>query len=113
MQDPEVYLAALGVTLPCPVDPPRDAQLDAALRVWIGHDVFFFSTPAARTAFEADPARYSEALTDPVSGSRFRPRLGSLGVAHEGRRYLFRDAESHASFVADPRKYAAPVARML
>lgn len=113
MQDPEIYLAQLGVRLACPVDTARDAALDSRLRVWVGHEVFFFSTADARARFEADPNRYYTVLTDPVTGRRFRPDHASPREVHDGRLYVFADSASRAEFTRAPRRHSVPMAAML
>ena len=106
MQDPELYLAAIGVTLPCPVHRDRDAVLDADHRLRIGHESFFFSSQTARDEFRRRPLRYIDRLTDPVTDVRFIPTDHSPRFEHEGRSYYFSGENSLNTFQSDPNRYA-------
>ena len=112
MQDPEIYLEAIGVTLACPVHRDRDAVLDASHRTRIGHEVFLFSSPEALAEFQRRPLRYIDVLTDPVSLDRFTPTEHSPRLAHADRTYYFADARTLITFRTDPDRYADPTLEM-
>ena len=73
MQDPEHYIAELGLTFPCPVRPDLDAVIDAEHRAFVNHEIYFFSSREAAAEFSRRPLRYAGLVTDPVNGSRFAP----------------------------------------
>ena len=106
MKDPELYLAAIGVTLPCPVHRDRDAVLAVDHRLRIGHETFFFSDAGARDEFRRRPLRYIDSLTDPVTSLRFTPTSRSPHVEHRGRSYYFSEETALDIFQADPDSYA-------
>ncbi len=105
MQDPEVYLAEIGVTLACPVHRDRDAVLAPDHRLRIGHETFFFSDQEAREEFRRRPLRYIDTLTDPVTLKHFTPTDSSPQLEYQGRSYYFADETSMARFQADPDPY--------
>src|SRR5262245_35048904 len=81
------------------------AILDPAHRVFVNHEIAFFSSTARRKLFPGDPRRTSGGLTDPVSGLRFRPGKTAPPTKYEGRDYFFTSAETEATFKMDPAMY--------
>lgn len=112
MEDPEIYLNELGLAFSCVVDPSRPAILDAAHRLLVNHEVYFFSSEQARAAFRKDPIRWCGLVTDPVTGLRFRPGRASPRLEYEGRPYYFASRGSRKTFRADPARYRNPMRRM-
>lgn len=112
MQDPEVYLDAIGVQLDCAVHPGRPAILDARHRVRLNHEVFFVSDLDAREEFLREPLRYCGTLTDPVSGERFTPTPDSPRLEHSGTTFILSSRETLDAFRAEPRRFAPPDGEM-
>ena len=112
MQDAAVFLAQKGLRLACYLDPEREAVLDADHGVRLNYEHFFFSDPALRAEFAADPTRTCGLLTDPVTKRRFLPRASSPRVVHEGVTFLFRTHATRERFRQDPERYARPGRRM-
>ena len=112
MQDPEIFLQAMGASLECAVDPASQAVLDPEHRARVNHETYFFSTPRARARFLADPLSWCGTLTDPVSGERFVPRAESPRLDHGGRPYFFASAGTRQIFERDPAAYADPKREM-
>ncbi len=108
MQDPEVYLGAIGVDLACPVYRDRDAVLDADHRIRVGHEFYFFSGPEAMAEFRRRPLRYIDRLTDPVSETRFTPTEHSPTYTYEDREFYFAGLDTLEAFQADPATYVEP-----
>ncbi len=106
MQDPEIYLDVLGVTLRGHLDGERPAVLDPTHRSRIGHETFFFADLDAKRAFDADPLRWCGRLTDPVSGKRFRPDAASWATEYNGRRYYFSSQRTWQRFLRRPDAFA-------
>ena len=111
MEDPTPYLAERKVQVPCAVRPEYAAALDPLLRVRINHENYLFSTAAAMEAFTADPLRYVDRLTDPVTRVRFQPANGGPSVEHAGRSWYFATEESRRTFLANPARYEQPDGR--
>jgi YHS domain-containing protein len=84
----------------------RPAKIDPALRVWYGHDLFYFSDAGARAKFLEDPLRYARAMTDPVVQTRFEPSKASPGLVHAARTYRFRSEVTRTTFRAHPDSFA-------
>ena len=102
MKEPEKYLKELGIEVPCAVQSPRLAVLSPAYRLYVNHEIYFFSDSAALLKFERDPLRYCGWVTDPVTRARFQPTLSSPRFEHRGRPYYFRSDSSLAIFKAHP-----------
>jgi YHS domain-containing protein len=113
VQDPEWYLKELGVKLPCAVVKGGDARIDKSTSARVNHEIYYFSTPAAKRKFLADPLRWCGMVTDPVSRERFRPREGSPRVDHGGRPYFFASDATSAAFAAEPARFAEPDGKMI
>jgi len=108
VQDPEVYLDSIGVTLACAVHRDRDARLDVDHRLRVGHDIYFFSSPEALAEFRERPLRYIDRLADPVSRQRFTPTRHSPVHIYEGRSYYFSNDQTRTAFLRDPAAFAEP-----
>jgi YHS domain-containing protein len=88
------------------VDPRRSAVIDSTLRVFVGHDLFYFSDAAARARFLKDPLRWCSRLTDPVTQRRFHPTRTSPHLAWHGRPYWFASDSTLMVFRAMPDSFA-------
>ncbi len=106
VQGPETPLRAQRLAFRCPVARGRAARIDSTLRVMINHDIYYFSSRAARARFEADPLRYCRTLTDPITRGRFTPTPRSPWTVYDGRRYYFPSVTARAQFVAQPDSFA-------
>jgi len=106
VRGPEPFLEALHIHVPCVVDRGRDAVIDSSLRVFVGHDIFFFAGPKQRDRFVADPLRWAKRLTDPVTLRRFTPSKRSPHLDHHGRPYYFATDSTRAAFAATPDSFA-------
>jgi YHS domain-containing protein len=87
------------------LDQKRAATLDSTMRVFIGHDLFYFADGASRRRFAKHPLRYCTALTDPVTRTRFKPTRRSPRVEYEGRPYYFSSDSTRTAFQADPARF--------
>ncbi len=105
-EDPGRYLRALGLTVMCPVHPRWAAVLDSSLRVWINHEVHYFSDRGALEKFTRAPRRYCGRLTDPVSLARLVPSARSPRLDYRGRTYFFRSDSTRAVFATSPDGFA-------
>lgn len=108
MQDPERYLAAIGVGVKCMMEPEREAILDAAHRTSVGFETYFFSTDEAKQTFDGDIPAYCGILTDPVTKTRFRPIRNSPRTRYGDRLYLFAADSCKMAFDQMPEMYALP-----
>jgi YHS domain-containing protein len=106
VKDPEPLLVAQGIAPRCFLHPERVAVLDAAHRVRIDNDFFYFSSLEAKAAFLRDPLRYVSRVSDPVTHARFKPTRRSPHVDQDGVRFYFADAGSRLAFTADPDSFA-------
>jgi YHS domain-containing protein len=113
VQGPEIWLNALGVTLPCAVDPQAQARLDVAHGAFVNWESYFVSGPAALAAFRQAPWEYCGVVTDPVSRARFRPTADSPRRDRGDRPFFFESEATLAAFGADPEKYEAPMIGMV
>jgi YHS domain-containing protein len=113
VQDPEWYLNEIGVKLPCAVVKGGDARISAGMSARVNHEIYFFSTPAAKRKFAADPIRWCGLVTDPVSKERFRPAKSSPRVDHAGRPYFFASDSTRAAFASDPAAFADASGQMI
>lgn len=82
--------------------PERSAGVDADHYVVVNWEVFFFSTPALKARFAANPIEHCGLLTDPVSKMRFHPTPQSPQVDYNGRPYFFSSDSTAAVFRSDP-----------
>lgn len=108
MQGPEPYLNDFHVQLPCAVDSSAQAILDPAHRAFVNHEIYFFSSDAARQQFEAEPFRFTGKVTDPVTLVRFQPDASSPARTAAGRLFYFESAETVGRFDQDPALYSTP-----
>jgi len=106
VQSPEKYIDQLHLTVPDLVEPGKNARIDANQRLWIGHDIFYFSSPAGEREFLANPLRYAKRLTDPVTLKRFGPGPYSPKMTYNARPYYFADSKTFARFKAHPDSFA-------
>ena len=106
VQGPEKYLRALGIGLRDMVHPARAARVDSSLRVFVGHDVYYFADAAARARFVKEPLRWCKRLTDPVTLRRFRPTIRSPRLEYRGRPYWFASDSTFTVFKATPDSFA-------
>lgn len=113
MQDPEIFLTDLGIRLSGAVNPDRPAVDDAAHRMSVGYESYFFSDSAAMQTFRDDLLKYCGVLTDPVKRARFRPDLSSPTVSHNNRTYVFASDSSRQAFDMMPDTYAWPTHQMI
>jgi YHS domain-containing protein len=105
VEDPTPYLAEKKIRVPCAVRPELEASLDPALRVRINHENFLFSSAAAMAAFEADPLRYVDRLTDPVTRVRFQPLVDSPKFEDVDQTWYFASEESRSTFLVEPGRF--------
>lgn len=103
-KEPESYLSAFSPALVCPVT-KKSARVDAKLRAYVNHEIFYFADEASRQKFRTTPIKFVGVLTDPVSRARFKPTAKSPRADWESRPYFFESAESRAKFVESPQKY--------
>ena len=101
-----MYLQQAGLELPCAVEPQQHALLDAKLRAFVNHEVYFFSNQRARRRFLKDPPRYCGLLTDPVSRRRFKPAPGSPHLEYQERWFYFSSDSTRTAFQAAPDSFA-------
>lgn len=113
MEDPEVYLAELGISLSCATADGQPARLDSTTRCYVNYEIFFFSDESERTRFESDPLQYCGIVTDPISRQRFRPTSLSPRFDCNDHPYYFFTEENMATFATSPMMYATPNYKML
>ena len=113
MKDPEVYLTALELAVPCAVSDYDPARLDAEHRSYVNWEVYFFSNLARKAEFEDDPLRYCGTVSDPVSKERFSPTTASPRYDYNGRPYYFSSQATMATFRTMPDSLAQPSSKML
>ena len=112
MQDPELYLSRLNLSLSCVVRDGEPAVVDAAHRRYVNWEVFFFSNTAAANEFTSNPLRYCGLLTDPVTKVGFRPDRDSPRWEYNGRPYYFFSDSTMAVFRTMPDSLAVPRPKM-
>lgn len=108
MQEPERYLAGLGIELHDPIDPKLPAVIDVDRRIVVNHEIYFFASRKTADRFERDPLPWCGLLTDPVTQQRFRPAKSSPKLSWKGRAYYFASKDTAAKFEADPDAYRLP-----
>ena len=113
MQDPELYIQQLGLSVPCAVSPDRDAILDSAHRTLIGYETYFFADLQAKSQFDQSPEKFSGPLTDPVSLRHFNPKSESPRLIHNERLYIFATDSTQEVFAMTPEMYEYPQLKML
>jgi hypothetical protein len=113
VQDPELYLNQLGLTVPCVVSPERPAILDPQHRTLVGYETYFFSDAAAKARFDVAPEKYCGPLTDPVSLRHFKPNSDSPRLIHNDRLYIFATDSTRDVFARMPGMYQFPEHKML
>lgn len=113
MQNPEIFLTQLGLNIACAMDPLKPAAIDAAHRVSVGYETFFFADSAAMQKFLLDPTSHCGVLTDPVSFRRFRPDRQSPVSYLDDRMYVFASDSTSQLFEMMPEMYRYPNLKML
>jgi len=108
VQDPQIQLQQLGLTIPDALDPKRSAILDGDHRSFVNYETFFFADEADRRRFDADPTASCGILTDPVTKERFRPGSDSPRTTFDGRTYIFFTEANKAAFDKNPEAIARP-----
>jgi YHS domain-containing protein len=113
VQDPQIQLNELGITLDDPVDPSRKAVIDAAHRSFVNWEAYFFADLDTKRRFDDDPLRWCGVVTDPVSRQRFAPGTNSPRASYDGRVYFFYTADDKTKFESMPALYATANADMV
>lgn len=108
MQGPEFHLKDLQIIVACPVEPDRDAVLEASHRIFVNWETYYVSGTAALTTFLAAPYEFTGKLTDPVARTRFQPDSESPRRDHAGRIFYFGSRETADRFAAQPDSFATP-----
>jgi YHS domain-containing protein len=106
VKDPEMYLTWGGLSLPCPVDPRRKAILTPKFRLYVNHEIYFFSSERAMGRFRKNPLKYCGPLTDPVSRVRFTPTSRSPRWSFMDRPFFFSSDSTLAVFKSMPDSFA-------
>ena len=106
MQGPEPFLKTLKIGVPCLVRNGHPAIVDSIMRIFVGHDVFYFSGNKELQLFRKDPLRYCQRLTDPVTLKRFAPSRKSPRLEWMGRPYYFASDSTRATFASMPDSFA-------
>ena len=102
-------LAALDTLCVVALRAKSFAPADPRYKTVHGGRTYFFSSPRAKAAFEADPALYAPAFCgmDPVAYlDAGELTEGAVLRQHGGRFYLFATAANWEAFRADPARYA-------
>jgi YHS domain-containing protein len=106
VQGPEPYLKRMKARLADPVEPSKPARIAAGLRYHVNWEIFFFADRAHLEEFRRNVPKYCGLVTDPVTGTRFRPGPRSPVVLHAGRPYYFTSDATRRKFQAAPLDYA-------
>ena len=106
VQGPEPYLERMKARLADPVQAKRPARVAAGLRYHVNWEIYYFADRRNMDEFRKHVTRYCGVLTDPVTGTRFRPTPRSPMVRHAGRPYYFTSDANRARFQAAPLEYA-------
>jgi YHS domain-containing protein len=107
--DPDPWLVKQKLRVQCAVERARPAKFTPATRLFVGHDVFYFSSAVAKAKFERAPLTYCGKLTDPVTRERFAPGALSPHVVRDGRAYYFRGPGTLARFTSHPDSFAVRI----
>ena len=113
MQDPDDFLLQQKLSFKDPVDPSRDAVIDALHRARIGNDWFFFASRETREAFLREPFRYAHLLSEPVSHERFAVSRESPTARRAGIEFRFASKATQAAFSAAPDSFYHARGQML
>jgi YHS domain-containing protein len=108
VQGPEPYLNDFHIQLRCAVDSTAQAIIDPEHRAFVNHEVYYFSSDAARQRFEQSPYEFTGKVTDPVTRMRFQPDASSPTRNAAGRLFYFASATTVAQFDQDPNRYSTP-----
>lgn len=105
-EDPDQYVEARKVDVPCAVDSTQKARPDKRITVRMNYEAFMFSSAIARRKFDKDPLKYCGLLTDPVNQQRFRPTARSPRMEFKERAYYFVSDSTSTVFHATPDSFA-------
>jgi YHS domain-containing protein len=108
VQDPQIQLQELGLSVADVLNPKMPAVLDAAHRSFVNYETFFFADEADKRRFDADPTASCGILTDPVTKERFRPGSDSPRTTFDGRAYYFLSEANKTAFEKNPEAIARP-----
>lgn len=108
MQDPEIFLTELGITLACYMDSTQSAVLDTEHRSSLNYETYFFASTTDKARFDQDPVRYCGWLTDPVTRTQFHPNTESPREMFRDRLFLFTSDSTRSVFAAMPETYGYP-----
>ena len=112
MKDPETYLTARGVALASHAGGTKPARIDAAHRVRLNYEFFYFADDKERARFAKDPVATCGLLTDPVRRTRFHPTPASPHAEHAGIQFYFESTATLKAFAAMPDSFLLPRLRM-
>jgi YHS domain-containing protein len=101
-----MYMNALGLSVQCPVNPKEKAVVNAQLRAYVNHEIYFFSNEKAMKRFRKDPLKYCGLLTDVVTKTRFRPTKKSPKTEYMMRPYYFTSDSTLLAFKSMPDSFA-------
>jgi len=93
--------------------PEAPAVFTPDRRVFVNHDVFYFSSAAAAKRFAADPLRWCAQVRDPVTSMWFEPSKGSPRREHDGRIFYFSSDSTSAVFAGIADSLSVPRSRMV
>ncbi len=113
MQDPELYLTKIGITLPGFFVADIPAELNPDHRSIVNFESYFFSDREAKARFDQNMIAYCGPLTDPVTLQRFRPHANSPRMVYNDRLYLFSSDSAKTVFATMPDMYWLPNLAML
>lgn len=108
MQDPTTYVNQLGIALACAANPAEAAAIDDKHLARVNHEIYYFATERARSAFLDDARARCGIVTDPVSKRRFRPGTDAPRIDHAGRPWFFSSDSTRTLFAAMPDSFLSP-----
>ena len=98
----------MGLAVACAMDETRMAIVDREHRVSINWETFFFADADNMARFNADPTRYCDRVTDPVTQVRFQPTPRSPRFDYKGRTFYFTSDSTRTVFKTMPDSLAVP-----
>jgi YHS domain-containing protein len=108
-----VYLNELNIEVPSLFDPSRKAVVDEAHCRWLNREIFFFADEREMAEFDREPHRWAGALTDPVSGERFRPGTEPVRTVWRDKPWYFASDATRQPFLLEPMRWIERPAAML
>jgi YHS domain-containing protein len=108
VQDPGRFLKQLDIAVPCAVAPDAVAVLEDAYLSRLNWELYYFSTAARKTEFDAAPAEHCGLVTDPVVKQRFQPDESSPRLIYNDRTYFFLAQENLTRFKENAETFANP-----